>query len=52
MSLRGLSLRVGSPWRILALAGALLAWLLLAGTARGIDPRFDRPPGLAAAAVL
>jgi len=42
MSLRGFSLRVHLPWRVLAAAGALLALLLLAGTARGDDPRPDQ----------
>jgi len=31
----GLSYRVAFPWRALAMAGALAALLLLAGTARG-----------------
>ena len=35
MSLRGFSLRASLPWRILALLAALLALLLMAGTARG-----------------
>ena len=44
MSLRGLSFRFHLPWRALAAAGALLALLLLAGTARGDDPRPDQQP--------
>jgi hypothetical protein len=47
MSLRGLSFRVGIPWHTLAAAGALLALLLLASTARGDDPKPGQPPPVA-----
>jgi len=44
MLLRGFSLRHTLPWRLLAVVSALLALLLLAGTARGDDPKPDKPP--------
>jgi hypothetical protein len=44
MSLRGFSLHVHLPWDVLAAAGALLALLLLAGTARGDERRPDQRP--------